>query len=181
MIRFIYDRNDMNRIRQSARRLGRTIEKLEDRSDIMEKMKKRQVRRWETNFNTQGSIYGRWAPLSQFTISRRTIARGITPLRDRNTLYPHFTAMNEAGEVSNDAVNWNFRNKGRDGSFGGAQNILTQHFGLRDNRGRPLGPNVPMGPVPARTLWDFNEKDEDAGEKMLDQWVTRILNQFFGG
>ena len=165
-------------MKQLVRNAERAEAKLRDRREPLQRIKKRQVQRWQNNFFTQGGEYGsKWAPLSPFTVGRR-IGGADIPLVETGGLLTHFTRLNAAGEVSNEAVTWNMSNAG---GFGGAAHILEQHFGISPNRGKPLGPNVQMGDVPSRPLWDLDDKDEEQTGDLLYEWVGRIVNQYFGG
>ena len=126
------------------------------------------------NFTTQGSIYGQWEPLRESTIARRIPGSGVTPLVETGGLIAHFTNMNEQGQVTNEAVTWNFQNRG--GFSGGAQHIMEQHFGINPNKG--LGGK--LGPVPARVLWDLNDDDREAAEDIMFDWVNRVVDRYFG-
>jgi phage gpG-like protein len=169
MIRFIYDIEDFKRIGRLSKSMDRGMKKLNEREDLMTKLKSRQIKRWEANFNTQGSLYTRWEKLAPSTLRNR--GRSAQTLYDTGGLYKHFVNINEKGEIGNDSVTWNVFNK-RHG-VGGSQGATVHQFGFGPRGGF-------MSSVPARPMWQFDQKDEDAGAKMIDQYVTRILRQHFG-
>lgn len=174
MIRFSWDTGFQSDLKKFAKNIDRMEHKLEDRTNPIQKIKKRQVKRWAANFSRQGAIYDKWDPLHASTIRRRIRGSGTTPLVETGGLFSHFVEMNEAGEITNDSVTWNFYN--RSGFSGGAQNILGQHFGINPNKGLGGG----MEPVPARVLWDFNQEDREAAEDIMSDWVFKIVETYFG-
>ena len=176
MIRFDWDKDFPRKMKRLSSNVRQMNERLENRTEPMQKIKSRQIKRWQKNFFSQGGEYQSWAPLRPFTVRRR-IGGADIPLIETGGLLTHFTRLNANGEVTNDAVNWNMTNAG---GFGGAAHILEQHFGINPNKGKPMGPGVQMGPVPPRTLWDMDDRDDEENMDILDQWATRIIDQYFG-
>ena len=168
MIKFIYEVEDFKRIQRTKQKMERGLAKLEDRSDVMTKIKKRQIKRWENNFNTQGSIYTKWKDLAPSTRENR--GRSAVVLNETGGLFQHFVDINSKGEVGNDSVSWNIFNK-RHG-MGGSKGTLVHQFGFGPKGGF-------RSHVPARPLWQFDQRDEDAGAKMIEDYVERILDQYF--
>jgi hypothetical protein len=173
MIKFHGDDGFRRDLRKLFRNLNTMEEKLKDRTDPLQKIKKRQVKRWDANFNSQGGLYGAWEPLAEdFTVSRRSKPRSNRrPLYETGALYRHFGYLNNRGEVTNDAIYWNM---GQGGSTDGTYAIF-HHFGY-ENRGLGGG----LSPVPARVLWAINADDRDAAEEIMFKWVDDIIDRWFG-
>lgn len=154
-------------------RAQRAKEALSNRSKPLADIKKKQIARWAQNFTGQGSLYGGWAGLSNdWTIPER-VAEGFGSgpiLVRQGTLLAHFVEQNEAGEISNDAINWEFSNKGSSRGYAGATVSMQTGY-----------PNPLPGRagIPARILWDLNATDEENGRKILEKWVDRIIAKYF--
>ena len=174
MLRYIIDMIEitLGKTLQTIENLRRSaqafLHAMQDRREVLEKIKRRQISRWARNFDTQGSIYGPWPALSpSWTIpERRSEGYGAGPklIRD-GYLRAHFVRSNNEGQVTNQAVQWNFQNK-YDAW------IVTHHEGMPN----PL-PN--RKPIPARPLWDLDPEDEDAMVKIMDDWVDDIVKRYF--
>lgn len=146
-------------------------EKLDNLKDPLDKIKTKQIRRWAQNFSSQGGIYDKWAPLSpDWTIPERVAeGYGAGPILVRQgTLLAHFVEQNEAGEVSNDAINWTMSNKGSTRGYAAATVSMHQGYTTALNT-----------EVPARKLWDFDATDKRNAEKELEKYVERIIKRYF--
>lgn len=170
MIDVRFTAQSVSSVDAAIRRLIETRTRLRNRTPVLEKIKKDQIKRWLVNFDGEGSEYDPWAPLAEATIEDR-FYKGFDsgPILVRTGAHAaHFIEQNEAGVVSDDAVNWNFRDKGGKRGDGGAY-LLTHHLGE---------PN-PWGPMPARILWDLDEQDLANAEKKLDAYVGKIVTDLF--
>jgi hypothetical protein len=175
MIRFDWDEDFPRQMKTLSRSVDRMGAALLDRTTPLQKIKKRQAQQWKVNFDRNGALYTKWAPLALYTKQHRIRGTGTKPLLETGALLAHFKFLNENGEVTNDAINWNFYNsKGFQG--GGAQHILDQHEGISPNKGG-LGL---FRDVPARPLWEFNADDREAAEEILFDWVNVIMDRYFG-
>jgi len=174
MINFIVDDNFGGELKRLAKNVKRGTQKLHDRTEPLQKIKKRQVKRWAVNFDRSGSIYGAWAPLADWTVANRIGGTGRKPLVETGALREYFMSMNNEGQITTAELSWDFKNRG--GFSGGPQHILEQHFGIDPNKGLGGG----LAPVPARVLWDLNAEDRDAAEDIMFQWVERIVDMYFG-
>jgi len=152
------------------RKAKKAQDQLEDLSKPLTKIKEQQTSRWAKNFTSEGGVYDRWAPLADWTLEERdSMGFGSGPILVRNgTLLAHFVEQNEAGEVTNDAINWEMSNKG--GSRGYAAATVSHHSGYDT----ALGTHVP-----ARKLWDLDEKDVQNAEKILEKYVDSIIKRYF--
>lgn len=170
----------MLQIKIDTKELDAFIRKLEKGRDQLErlekplkKVKEKQIARWAKNFTSQGGIYDKWAPLSpDWTIpERQAQGYGSGPILIRNgTLLAHFVEQNEAGEVTNDAINWEMSNKGS--SRGYAASTVSHHTGYPN-------PIPGRGSIPARKLWDFDEKDVETARKILNDYIEDIMEKYF--
>jgi phage gpG-like protein len=144
---------------------------LNDNSRVMQQVKQYMVDRWATNFSSEGQIYGKWKGLAGWTLQDRAKkGYGSSPILVRTgALFSHFIRENEAGEVSNDAVYWQMKNKGSRGQPGG---WTVRHHEGYDN---PL-PN--RGRIPARVLWDINDEDEERIEEITEDYVDIIIRRY---
>ena len=168
MIRFDIDTGFQNDLRKFSRNVSKMVDKLDNRDEPMQKIKKRQIKQWQTNFDRDGAIYGAWKDLAPSTRANRGSGK---ILLETGGLLAHFTTLNNAGEVTNDSITWNIWNKAH--GQGGSRGILAQHMGFGPRGGF-------HSIVPARTLWAFNQQDEDEAEDIMEQWVSRIINTYYG-
>lgn len=158
-------KRDIEKLKKALQTL---YDRLLNRSEPLRKIKRRQISRWARNFDSQGRIYGQWPALSPtWTIPERgRLGFGPGPILVREgKLRSHFVRSNEDGEVTNQAIQWNFRNKPD-------AYIVTHHLGM---------PNPIPGRrrIPPRPLWDLDPEDEDAAQKIMDEWVDRIIKRYF--
>jgi phage gpG-like protein len=143
-------------------------ERMRDRSEPLRKVKQKQITRWARNFDSEGRIYGKWPALSPtWTIPDRLDAgHGAGPILVREgALRTHFVNSNEAGQVNNQAIHWDHRNQ--PGAY-----IVSHHTGFPN----PI-PN--RRPIPARPLWDLDPEDEESARKIMEDWIDRIIGQYF--
>ena len=147
---------------------------LENREAVMQQIKGHMIERWATNLTSEGAIYGKWKSLSNtWTIpDRLDKGFGAGPILVRSgRLFTSFMNANKAGEITNQAVTWNFTNTGGHGSETGEGWFVAHHLGYPN----PL-PN--HGPIPPRILWDVNADDEAAIQEILDNYVTEVVNKY---
>ena len=155
-----------------------------DRSQPFDEIKQRQIKRWETNFDSEGGIYGEWPPLDAWHFDaeegewhlgwtgRDRQAMGLDPegpmlIRTEGT-FRSFVEQNENGKVSENAVFWSFRNTG--GGVRGGAYPVSHHVGYLTALGTY---------VPSRVLWDLDEEDEDFADDMLERHVEAVVRRYF--
>jgi phage gpG-like protein len=140
---------------------------LDERQPLMQRIKDRQIRRWATNFNSQGALYGAWPALSPFTLARRAReGSGSKMLVRTGRLVSWVTANNRAGVVDNQSVHWNFRFSGKDGSYAVFHN--DGYYSV-----------LYKAPVPARLIWDLNEQDENEIAELTEDYVDAVIARYF--
>lgn len=165
--------------------LARADAALHDQSAPLTKIKKRQIKRWATNFTEEGGIYETWPPIAAYGVNkdgeevlgwtgRDRVAMGLAPdheilVRSEGT-FASFVTQNEAGEVGNSAVDWTFRNTGG-GARGGAYPV-SHHTGYTTALGSY---------VPARKLWDLDEEDADEALEITEQYINKVIRTYFSG
>jgi hypothetical protein len=140
---------------------------LQNRQQPLEQIKRIQVARWAVNFNSQGSLYGGWEALAEWTIQDRAskgFGAGPILLREGQTR-AHFVQVNEQGIVDNQAITWNIGN-------GPPGWLLTHHFGM-DNP----WPNA--APIPARKLWDLDPTDTENAHRILDIYAWEVIRRYW--
>lgn len=146
--------------------------KMKDRSEVLKKIKRRQITRWARNFSSEGAIYGEWPALSPiWTIPERVVlGYGIGPkLVREGSLMSWVLAENEKPKETNQTLQWNFSWSGsRDGSL-----AVLHHQGYRNAAAR-------SGRVPARKIWDLDNDDRKAMETIVEEYVDRIATRYFG-
>ena len=133
-----------------------------------ERIKEKQIKRWVQNFDGQGRIYGAWPRLSpKWTIPERELMGvGQHILIRGGALFDSFASQNEAGEIEDRGVFWNFRNSQ------GA-------FPVRHSEGY-TNPIRNRASVPARKLWDLDQHDEDVAVQEHERYINRIITMYFG-
>lgn len=140
---------------------------LEDREEALERVKERQIERWQRNFASQGGEYQSWAPSAAATQASR-MRRGFSPtptLMVTGRTLAHFTQQNEEGSVSSSAINWNFENQPLGDRWASTVSLHTG-YRLRGNR------------VPSRMLWDLDRKDEDALKEEFEEFIGELQRRF---
>lgn len=139
--------------------------KVQDRSEVLKKAKRRQIQRWQQNFSSEGGIYGTWPALSPRTVANRISLgfKGPGPKLVRTgRLMSWVKDANKNTKDSNQAIQWNFAwSGGRDGS------VAALHSEGYQN-------------VPQRLIWDLNAQDRKDLEVMVDEWVDKIIAKYFG-
>lgn len=136
---------------------------LRNRSEILRKVKSDQVRRWSANFLSEGAEYGKhWEPTSEHTVgySGRT-------LYQTGGTYRYFMSLNNAGQVDNDDIEWEFYN---------AMNGRGGQYPVSHHEGYSLGSSR----VPSRMLWDLDPEDEDRIEQGIGRWVLQVAERTLG-
>ena len=162
---------DVKGLDAAIKRMEKGRDKLDDLKEPLDTIKTKQTRRWAQNFTSEGGIYDKWAPLSpEWTIpERKAQGYGAGPILIRQgTLLAHFVEQNEAGEVTNDAINWTMTNKGGDRGY--AASTVSMHTGYTTALNTV---------VPARKLWDLDETDQRNAEKELEKYVERVIKRYF--
>ena len=147
---------------------------LENREAAMQEIKKHMTDRWKVNFTSEGEIYGKWKGLSTtWTIpDRMDKGYGSGPILVRTgRLFQSFVTANDAGEVTNQAITWNFMNTGNRGGETGEGWFVAQHLGYPN-------PRTGHQPIPPRVLWDINEDDENAIQEIMDNYVNSIIQKY---
>ena len=137
---------------------------LERREDPLNEVKERQIQRWARNYASQGGEYQAWAPNAAATIRDR-VSRGYAPaptLLVTGRTLAHFQTLNEEGQVSASAIDWNFTNQPGGDRWA---STVSHHTGYTLGRSR----------VPARMLWDLDRQDEDALQQTFEVYLSRII------
>ena len=138
------------------------ITSLDDRRELLQKIKKDQANRWAEDFMAGGDPP--WPPTSTVQQARR-IKEGYSPtptlIRSGATLQ-HFISQNNQGRVNAASIRWDFSNKA--GAY-----TVSHHTGYN------LGGSV----VPTRQLWDIDPKDEEFIVRDIEEFVEERLSQFF--
>jgi hypothetical protein len=161
---------DIENLMRSARGFDRQIR---DRSEVLKKVKRRQVSRWNQNFSSEGAIYGPWPALSpNWTVPEREAlgVGGTGPMLVRHGNVGIMSWVHHANEMTKDtnqAIQWNFEwSGGRDGSLAVVhQEGATTGLGTR---------------LPPRKIWDLNPEDRTAIENLVEEWVDKIIEKYFG-
>ena len=134
---------------------------LEDRRELLIKIKEDQATRWAEDFLSGGDPA--WAPTSASQQARR-VRQGFsatpTLFRSGNT-FDHFDMENRAGKVNAASITWNFQN--REGAY-----TVSHHTGYTLGRSS----------VPARQLWDITPEDEDLIVSDIEEFVMERISQF---
>ncbi len=143
--------------------MNATREALDDREKPLEKIKARQIKRWDANFTRQGNLYQPWAALAKSTLEdRKYLGYGPGPIlvRTGNTR-SHFVDLNEKGIIKQESVRWNMRDKA--GAY-----PLTHELGR---------PNI-FATMPRRRLWEMNEEDEEGAALIMEKWIDSIIKRY---
>ena len=156
MIRLQIAGTTFNEIGEWQRKLRIARRRLNDRREPHEEAKEYLIERWEENFQGQGSLYGDWEGLSEWSISERGSSNPI--LVRSGALWVSFRSQNEDGLVTNNLTQWEFQNDH------GFAYPLSHHTGY-DN---PL-PN--RKPIPSRTLWDIKGEEEERIGEIFEEWL----------
>lgn len=158
---------DIRAVQRSARS-AKTA--LSDRRIPLEKIKRKQLRRWDENFNNQGTLYGKWAALEPTTLTdRRNRGYGDGPILVRSGALSNWvTTRNRAGTVAAQSLRWSFT--GRSGGAGGASAPFHSSGFYNVAAGRYVAPRV---------IWDLNQEDQDNAQRELDKYVDTIIKKYF--
>ena len=141
------------------------IREMDNRKEVLQDIKEQQIERWATNFESEGGEYDKWPESAMATQEYRT-EEGMAPqptLQRDGSLMTHFLAENQAGKVTNNAVNWEFTNSPPGGS------TVSHHTGYVLNQST----------IPARVLWDLDRKDEDRGQMEIEEWLGGLVAKYF--
>jgi hypothetical protein len=158
---------DIANVRTSLLRARHSIE---NRTSVMQKIKRKQLRRWKTNFIGQGSEYGKWRALRPRTVAvRKSMGLGPTPILIRGgSLLGWVNTHNSAGVVSSQAIHWEFH--GKSGGAGGASAPFHSEGYF----------NVPAGVyVPPRIIWNLDATDRTNAERELEEYVDTVIQKYF--
>lgn len=132
---------------------------LEDRKELMAKIKQDMVQEWAKDFQSGGDPA--WAPTSA-SYQRTRIREGYSPtptLRRSGALEANFYSQNQAGRINAASVTWNFRN------------AMGEAYPVSHHTGYTLGSSN----VPARQLWDITGDDESRISKLVEDFVAQRL------
>lgn len=160
MLTIRVDAKELDRRRREIREL---ITNLDDRREVLEEIKKEQVERWVQNFESQGGEYEPWAPS----------AEGGPALHVTGRTFSVFTDQAERGNVNAASVRWDFRN-----TFGAGTPPNQAPYGqiVSFQEGYTLGNSE----IPARTLADMDEEDEERIANTIEEFVSRLMYEAFG-
>ena len=170
MIEITVSPKTLSDIRTLITKLRTLKRRMNNRTQLMTEAKRNQTRVWLRNFDGEGGRYGDWPALSDAALEDRA-DRGYPPgpiLRRSGKLRGIVSRQSYAGQVTRDAVHWDFVNEGGDSGDGGYP--LTHHFGMSSGRWN----------VPARPIWGLNEKDARNLERTAKRWLDAILAEVFG-
>ena len=156
-------------VQKMARDVAKSEVALRNRTKPLERIKKRQIRRWVQNFHSEGGEYGVWSPLRPWTMgSRQALGYGASgpKLVRTGALLGFFNKENQAGVVNAENISWLIQGDGSGGSYAvfhqtGYYNYLTGGF------------------VPARKMWELDEKDADVVEEEMKRYVDQIIKQYY--
>lgn len=166
MIKLIYSAKTFQSLGRLVKKLQRTQHALERRSKAHKAIMQRQITRWDKNFGAEGAEYGsQWAALSEdWTVEERGSSSPI--LVRSGDLHRSFVGQNAAGVVTDDAVKWSFHN-------------AYPPYPLSHHTGYP-NPISNRADIPARPLWQLDNKDEEAAREELDKFIKMQIKQNFG-
>lgn len=147
-------------LREAIVLLERARTKLLNRSNVHEEARDYMAKRWDENFQGEGSIYSSWSQLEpSWTVIERGSAHPIL-VRDAS-LWAHFAEQNEDATITTDTTEWSFQNE--EGAW-----TVSHHEGYPNPiRGRRR--------IPARVLWDFNNEDEQHIEELFSVWLDSVF------
>jgi phage gpG-like protein len=169
MIELRIDASTTRQLRSLLTKLRKADEALKHRKPVHQRIKQLMTRRWTVNFNSQGGMYGDWAPLRPMTMRiRQEEGYGGTgpKLLRTGTLRGGFISQAKGGKVTDNATEWNFQ---RNPIY-----LYIHHFGGA-NRG--LGGR--FGPIPSRPIWGLNETDERMSHDEMEKYVDKIIAKHF--
>lgn len=143
-----------------------------DTYDIEKRLENRQVRRWMKNYNSEGAEYGqKWAkyvkPKSTWDTQYRLNPRyniGSTLNRTGTQKGQHSSQMRESASSYSIAVgeglgvSWKFSN-----------DIASGYYAVSHHTGYTFGKK--NSEVPARQIWDLDQKDETNAYKLFSKWA----------
>lgn len=159
-------------LKETRQKLIRAKRDLERRQPAHQKIKKRQVKRWRQQYQSEGAEYGGWAALALSTLEERArFGYGAGPiLRRSGGTYRSAVNQAQAGNVTDQSTQWIFRNQG--GGMRGGPYPLSHHTGY---------PNPMSGrrPIPARPVWPIDGKDEAEAAKIMEQYVDEVIARYF--
>lgn len=157
-------------IANARKSLVKLRDSLHDLKPAFEKIKKRQIKRWDQNFTGEGRFYGNWAALEESTvIDRRNKGYGPRPILVRGgSLLGWVNEHNQAGKVAAQSVHWEFQ--GVSGGAGGASAPFHSEGFYNVAAGRDVHP---------RKIWDLNEDDEKNAEDEMNRYIDRIIARYF--
>lgn len=154
-------------LEQTARKLQRVQQELQDRSKPHKDIRTRMVWRWSVNFDSEGGMYGDWPPLSYWT-ERDRERHGYPPkgpkLKRTGALRSGFIRQAKDGVVTRDATRWNFQRQ--------PIYLYIQHFGGL-TRGRY------KARIPSRPIWGLNETDERMARDLMEEYVDSVIAKHF--
>lgn len=157
MIKVSYTVKRGKKIPQKLKMLN---DRLSDRTAPMNELKTYMVHRWRDNFESNGGVYGKWAPLSPRSWRRGDNHGGI-PLHLTGALFFNVMRQSNQGKVSQTKVTWAFRN-------GPPSYPLSHQFGYNPHFNQP-----------PRKIWDMNGDDEAHAERVIDAWVDQQVRSIF--
>lgn len=124
--------------------LDEAIEKnVLDNRRILEEIKEYAKKRWVTNFNLQGTLYGGWKKLSPQT------EKGPRPLYQTGEMYQYLKTQAENAIMGDGKISWEFGN-----TSGGGERMMFHQNGTQN-----FSVNGGGFHVPKRTLVAFNDQD----------------------
>lgn len=169
MLKFTIPAATYRSIDTAIRALQNLRDGLSNRSLPLSRIKTYMVGAWNTNFTSGGGMYGDWDELEQdWTVLDRIDLgySGETPILVRDgTLRDHFSGQANDGEVSIDALQWNFF------SVPGAW-LMTHHFGMPN-------PLPDRDPIPPRPIFGINDEQEEHMVDVMEEWVDRIIARYY--
>lgn len=197
MIGFLIETRDL---RRALRQLKKVKNKLEHREELHRKMRTYQRARWRENLYNEGAIYGPWQELTDTT----NIVRQKRGFREG---HPILFEAPGGGQAPRSMPKYLRRARPRRGGLLHAwvkENILADRFfdygginstiwrftatGQSDgsyavyhDQGYTTGATsmIPLKGVPARTVFDINDEDEQKFENQLEAYVDKTLRLVF--
>jgi hypothetical protein len=159
---------DVSGLESFERKMELAMRDLHDRRKPHVTARDYMKRRWAVNFDSQGSIYGKWRPMAAFTIMWHGPG---TLLNRTGKLRSGFMAQAASPtQLTNDATVWEFVKN--------PHYLFAQHFGNanRSAFAREHG----LGPVPARRIWGINGEDEDHLRQVFDDYCRFVIQKYLG-
>lgn len=159
---------DISGVQELSRKMLQALNALRNRKEPHTKARDYMKQRWTVNFDSQGSIYGKWRPMAAFTI----MFHGPGTLLNRTgTLRSGFLSQAASPtELSTDATVWNFRNS--------PYYLFPNAFGNPNNSS--FAKLHGLGPVPARRLWGINGADEAQLKIIFEDYVNKVIARYLG-